>query len=235
MTQSRIPWGRLAAEFCVIVVGVLVALAADDWRQSRDDRAREQALMNGLHSDLVADSIGLAQIQLINRRWDESSVWLQRRMRMEPVPPVDSVSAQISGVIFHRFYQPVNAAYASLTQAGEMSLIRDPTLRRRITEYYEVRQPYMLQFQDHVMNAWYVWSEVFWDYVDVPLPADSSRHWPAEFRFVGTWQDFEADPRVRPALTSIGVFGGNRAQRVAEVLEANRELAAALRAEIGPR
>lgn len=48
-------WGRLAAEFGVIVIGVLAALAVDDWRQSRDDKATERYILQGILSDLERD------------------------------------------------------------------------------------------------------------------------------------------------------------------------------------
>lgn len=50
-----IDWGRLAAEFGVIVIGVLAALAVDDWRQGRDDRATERYILQGILSDLERD------------------------------------------------------------------------------------------------------------------------------------------------------------------------------------
>jgi len=48
-------WGKLAAEFAVIVIGILAALAVDDWRQSRNDRATERYILQGILSDLERD------------------------------------------------------------------------------------------------------------------------------------------------------------------------------------
>ena len=47
--------GRLAAEFGVIVLGVLVALAVDDWRAAKSDRDREAYFLASLQEDLAAD------------------------------------------------------------------------------------------------------------------------------------------------------------------------------------
>ena len=46
---------RLGAEFGVIVLGVLVALAVDDWRAAESDRAREAYFLSSLREDLRAD------------------------------------------------------------------------------------------------------------------------------------------------------------------------------------
>ncbi len=50
-----INWQQLAAEFFVIVIGVLVSLGVDDWRQSRDDRVTEQYILSGILADLSRD------------------------------------------------------------------------------------------------------------------------------------------------------------------------------------
>lgn len=47
--------GRWAAEFILIVIGVLAALAVDDWRQRRTDRALEQHLLTGIAADVSRD------------------------------------------------------------------------------------------------------------------------------------------------------------------------------------
>jgi len=47
--------GRLLAEFILIDVGVLAALAVDDWRESQADRASEEHLLQGIRADLERD------------------------------------------------------------------------------------------------------------------------------------------------------------------------------------
>ena len=51
---------RLSAEFVVIVTGVLVALAVDQWRESRDDRLQELQLLESFVLDLQLDSADYA-------------------------------------------------------------------------------------------------------------------------------------------------------------------------------
>jgi hypothetical protein len=53
------------------VVGVLAALAVDDWVQDRSDRKLEAHLLERLAEDLVADSgdLAIAQVQVARRQW----------------------------------------------------------------------------------------------------------------------------------------------------------------------
>jgi len=50
---GRIPAGRLAAEFLVIVIGVLLALGVDRWVAGMDERDQELAYLTGLRADFA--------------------------------------------------------------------------------------------------------------------------------------------------------------------------------------
>jgi len=52
--------GRLAAEFIVIVVGVLAALGVDEWRDNHTARVAEVRFVDGLILDLMRDSSNMA-------------------------------------------------------------------------------------------------------------------------------------------------------------------------------
>lgn len=66
MTRERSM--RWFGELLVIVVGVLVALGVDDWRQGVADRQLEANLLERLSDDLVADAGDLALAELVQAR-----------------------------------------------------------------------------------------------------------------------------------------------------------------------
>ena len=51
--RTGLPWGRLAVEFVVIVIGVLLALAVDQWAESRENRALADEVLIGLGAELT--------------------------------------------------------------------------------------------------------------------------------------------------------------------------------------
>ena len=55
MNSFRINWQQSATEFVVIVVGVLAALAVDQWRSERNDRKTEVEYITRLRIDVEAD------------------------------------------------------------------------------------------------------------------------------------------------------------------------------------
>ena len=69
MRQPRIPWSRLFAEFAVIVLGVTVALLADEWRAGRMDRETERVLLGRLATDLRTDIETAGRSMRHNNAW----------------------------------------------------------------------------------------------------------------------------------------------------------------------
>ena len=59
--RSR-PWARWAGEFVVIVIGVLVALALDQWASTRADRVSEGEYLAALIADLETDARYLSEV-----------------------------------------------------------------------------------------------------------------------------------------------------------------------------
>ena len=55
--ERRVIASRLGLEFLVVVVGILAALAVDDWSQARSDRGLEEHLLTSLAADLEADRL----------------------------------------------------------------------------------------------------------------------------------------------------------------------------------
>ena len=47
-------------EIAIIVIGVLLALATDQWRKRREEKRREHEFLSGLSEDLKSDMVALA-------------------------------------------------------------------------------------------------------------------------------------------------------------------------------
>ena len=160
---------RWIGEFVVIVLGVLVALAVDDWRDYRADRALERHLLVRLAADLKADEADLEFSRaLVARR-----LWVLREVvskvagseDRQLVPP-DSLlnpgrarsllEAQgRSGLLLERWepiQQPLGSftafpefdlsddSYREMLASGALQTIEDADLRSAILAYYRTAE-----------------------------------------------------------------------------------------------
>jgi len=91
MAQRR--FTHWLGEIVIIVIGVLAALAVDDFAQFRADRGIEAHLMERLENDLAADAADLAaaQVQVARRLWLFSELVRALGGQGEPSAPADSL------------------------------------------------------------------------------------------------------------------------------------------------
>ena len=82
-TRVQIPWPRLAAEFFVIRVGVLVALGVDHWAQNQEARALEAEYLERLLGDVRYD---VEELVFIRDRSRTNGSSMRRRGSTSPDP-----------------------------------------------------------------------------------------------------------------------------------------------------
>jgi len=167
---SRSVVGRLVGEFTVIVLGVLVALAVDDWNQYRNDREVEAGILARMADELVADGADLATAD-----WDaHARLWVldamlsglgdqQAARRLTPerrdslARPVfrdslraaasrgaaDSVDLDVEPLSIFRYrpeFDLSSDSYSEMVATGSLRIVADNRLRSSIMRYYRVAQ-----------------------------------------------------------------------------------------------
>jgi hypothetical protein len=135
---------RVLLEAVVIVGSILLAFGIDDWWDGVQDRRDEYEALAGFRADLRTDSADLHNTRNQLARYDERAAWINRRVGV--ATPTDSAEAAVRSMFFFSLYQPVRTTYVGLRDSGQVGLLSDQDLRRDLINYYEVSQPYMLQF-----------------------------------------------------------------------------------------
>jgi hypothetical protein len=107
------------AEFVVIIVGVLVALAIDEWRGTLQDEEREQEYLTQLAADLRATEEMFVAAAELNAPWQNAARQLVGLF--EQRGPAD--------------IETVRRTAEALVSTGDLRLIRDPRIRSEITRY----------------------------------------------------------------------------------------------------
>ena len=94
LSQSKGNWARRwLGEFLVIVVGVLTALAVDDFRQARADRAYERYVLERVSDELDAD---IDQIWRTEREAHQR-VWVINRLLGESGDSASAAALEFFG------------------------------------------------------------------------------------------------------------------------------------------
>jgi len=131
---------RVSAEFLVIVVGILIALALDSWNQERMDRALGQEYLQRLIGDLRADVAQADQLLEGLHAKSAGLIFLAQaagdnlQTRSDP----SGVLQALPKTLMLAFNAPSGrtATYDDLMSTGRLSLITSIRIRDDVLEYY---------------------------------------------------------------------------------------------------
>jgi hypothetical protein len=138
--QRRTGW--FAAQFLVVVSGVLVALMLQSWHENRRDAARELAYLRQLGAELRATEALMDRGDSVTAEADYANARLVRAYR-ERTPPRDSVLIWL--VQIGRWFEtaPVTGTAEALVVSGDLGLIRSDSLRAAIASYVARNRNYV--------------------------------------------------------------------------------------------
>jgi hypothetical protein len=187
-------WPHALVELATVVLGILIAVAVNNWAEARHNAALESGYLERLLADSTENLTILQQrIDLLTRRADRLAR-LSRWLTGGTERPTDD---EVSEVLCRWFLQPAlrlrRETYTELVSTGNLSLLRDVPLRGLLeqaeTRYEETRR--LDRFFDTLQR--------------VTEPLNQYRQWEINpnYRFeVGCRFDLN-DMRSNPAIPSI--------------------------------
>lgn len=129
----------IGAEFLIVVVGVLVALAVDQMVDARAEHRLERDYLSALQADVESD---------LSRLRDELHPGIDRRAAMareviaalDEESPVDAVrlAVALDWAGHLTLFEPRRATFDDLLGTGNLRLIRDRELRADVVEYHDL-------------------------------------------------------------------------------------------------
>jgi len=135
--RAQTVW-RTVVEFLLIVVGVMVALAADSWRQSILERTHELRYLERLEADLEASRVQVADIRRQLDFLSDHGLTVLPYLRGEKAPDdVVGVLGSTYRASFGYLVKYVDATYREMTTGSGVGIIRNDTLRAAIVRTYE--------------------------------------------------------------------------------------------------
>jgi len=129
------------AELVIVVAGVLIALAADDWRQSRALHEAELASLARLLEDMEVDLRDLADNHQRTLRGLEAATWLMEH-RHGPFPTQATLGERLTDFTACSILSPNTSEYTALRSSGQLATLRDAEFRQQLADHYE-RYPFV--------------------------------------------------------------------------------------------
>jgi hypothetical protein len=133
VTSSRrrgFDWPHALVELATVVVGILIALAVNNWAEARHNAALESGYLDRLLADSTENINMLQERITVHNRRAATLARLTNWLADGTQPPADD---QISDVLCRWFLQPAlrvrRETYAELVSTGNLSLLRDVPLR----------------------------------------------------------------------------------------------------------
>lgn len=138
-------WPHVLVELATVVTGILIALAINNWAETRHNAALEARYLERLLADSTENLTMLHErVDLLTRRTDQLTR-LSRWLTEATERPTDE---EISEVLCRWFIQPAlrlrRETYAELVSTGNLSLLRDVPLRG-LLEQAETRHEELLR------------------------------------------------------------------------------------------
>lgn len=147
------------AELVVIVAGILIALAIDEWR---DDNARQEAeaeYLLQLIADLRATEERMEAAIVNNAASENATTRLVASFEGGEAAEADSISKLLGEMFFYDNPVPVLGTIAALVATGDLALIRSASARSEITDYLSQTNDYhvkpLYQFEERYQEAHY--------------------------------------------------------------------------------
>ena len=134
----EVRWGHVLVEFVMLVVGILLALAVNNWVEERRDARIERQYLERLVRDFDADLALLADMADFERRQVAAGAMAWRALA-DPasIDDREAVATALVQLGARRTLRLTRAAYTDLTSTGNLRLIGDGALRDRIVGLYE--------------------------------------------------------------------------------------------------
>ena len=133
-------WMAAVIELLIVVAGILVALQVSNWNQTRIDRARADDYYRRIHAELVADRNRIDVTQAV---WTTVSGYGRGAIDFGESGQRVQDSNWKTVLAYYQAsqimpFQLEDTSFFEMRDSGDLSLIADEKLRKRLADYYRL-------------------------------------------------------------------------------------------------
>lgn len=146
-------WFAVCLDFVIVVTGILIAFQITNWSEARDDRVREQQIIERLHSDFKA----------LGQEVDEKIEFMEpligtieETQQLIIAGPKDTDIKRLQNFYETAFSLPSisgqSDSYEQLVSSGDMSLLRSDQLRAELVKHASLTRHFI--YSDQARRKW---------------------------------------------------------------------------------
>ena len=147
-------------EIVLVVVGILLALAINNWNQSRVNAEKQIDYLIGIRADLEKQVESLnASNQYYNLVIGKGESILEDFSLFGKLSEIDSLNSKLSNLMYTRKYPEISTTFNELNSTGQLNLITKKSLRSQIIKYYQNSEYYQKWVDGNTENV--VYNQIF--------------------------------------------------------------------------
>ena len=131
-------WFAVLLDFLIVVVGVFIGIEVANWNAGRQDRLEERRyyaqILEDLRSDLVTLDTAIERAGRHDQAAERVLAALQSGVTRNDDPAKLAVAIHFAGFLY--IPSASRGTYDELISTGNLRLLRDPELKRRLARYY---------------------------------------------------------------------------------------------------
>lgn len=134
----ELKWAQVLVELVLLILGILIALAVNDWIEDRRDARLERQYLEFLVRDLGSEQQRLADHAAFEEKQTQDGVQALRALRGEGSTSEEKLAAAgaLSRLTTRSTLRLPRSTYQDLLGTGSLRLIRNPALRDQIVRHY---------------------------------------------------------------------------------------------------
>ena len=149
-----------AGEIVLVVIGILIALAINNWNQRRINEEKQQDYLIGIKNDLEKQ---IASFNNSNQDYDfiigKGESILTDFSSIGKVSEIDSINRKLSYLMFTIKYPEISTTFNELNSTGQLNLIKEKSLRSQIIKYYQDSENYQKSVDGNTERV--VYNQIF--------------------------------------------------------------------------
>jgi hypothetical protein len=131
-------WPAYLIEIIVIILGISITLALEEWRDNSKEKHLENIYLRNLLTDVEVDLNNLRYVSTSTQRILERGNELLEYVRNPGVKPISDsqVNADVRTILGRPKFLSQDATFSDLKSSGNLHLIKDIQLKNLLFDYY---------------------------------------------------------------------------------------------------